>query len=984
MKLSTCLFALAGLIAPSILSAQPADTTRAGSEYSSTTRSDTSALPDESVTGEALRRRSRSNLVLAMRWLCGVTESEEGRLGYRNRLLGSESVLVDGMTFGDRFTPVAIGTLAGFESAMFTPTPSLMSIASATLRSNAGVTRAGSGDGLVDIVMRHGSREGFTGGAFVRSDFAPLFGSSGEIGAHIPGESRDTTLAPVKAAAAADRLYELFVEGPIPGVPATVHVSAKYNRIGYLGATYDLLDAPATFFDARRDSAARAGHATLEPTNLGRLPRASAMAWDLYGNVVIEPSDAISIVVSAETGTARRDIGDPITLYMLDRPTFSAPAPGLTQIGDSAWADLTVLERDAQSLSSNVDVSRVHASLRIELDDRSTIGLDVLRSSMDEAVGKRMVRSYGALEGYEIYGPVDADRNVVLDRYEDRSRQTVLNQYLPVTARSVIRARNATTGLFEGGYDGVAISPFGDAFTAHGNARGLTMRETDESRARLTWSSSDSLFGLGAAIDAGLEGSWFTLRKYENSLPWTSNPFFDIYGYRSTILSADSSTSGLEKIFAAPHEPFAAAAFVRLRWALDELSCTTGLRLETFDAKAVVLAAGDRSSWSRVLTAFENPTESTTKLELLPELVLAYRPARIGELSIGFSTWTTRPTFTALYDGAYLQTSRGVSLVGDPDLAPARTKRFELRGALIVSDRARVTAGAYSELSVGVTGVSFRSSIVSPFVQYDDANQVDRIGGELGVVAELAEHVMLTAGWHVGRASTRDPSEQAADDGALPASVDRTHAVNATLDIAYGRGEGPTLGGIHFLSNTTLFFGAGYRSGRPRFASTSSGSTSVLEPWRLPDRWISVASLSREIPLADIFGESLGAAALELSIDVENLLNRTDAIDSYTNRYGMEVSPTNDDGSMDQQIGDFPATQFFRDIDPSRPETYSQAQYDRYGARLYNTYIDSNLDGVVTQTEKYAGYQRWIATLQSLRENFQFPRQVFLRPGLRF
>ena len=69
MKLSTCLFALAGLIAPSILSAQPADTTRTASVHADTTRADTPALLDETVTGEALRRRSRSNLVLAIRWL---------------------------------------------------------------------------------------------------------------------------------------------------------------------------------------------------------------------------------------------------------------------------------------------------------------------------------------------------------------------------------------------------------------------------------------------------------------------------------------------------------------------------------------------------------------------------------------------------------------------------------------------------------------------------------------------------------------------------------------------------------------------------------------------------------------------------------------------------------------------------------------------------------------------------------------------------
>jgi hypothetical protein len=968
---------LAFLIVPCALAAQSGDTTRV----------DSLARLDWVVTGGDLHHQSPSSIVGAMLWLQGVTLSESGRLGYRNRLLDGESFVVDGMTFGDRFTPADHGSPFGSASGVtFVPSPSMLSIASAALRSNAGVTRAGSGDGIVEISMRRGSSERFTGGGFVRSDVAPLFGSSDEIRAHIPGEERDTLLHALKAAAADDRLYELFVEGPIPGIPVAIHVSTKYNSIGYYGATYDLLDAPQSFFDARRDSAAVAGHVGLDPTNVGRLPGSSAMQWDLYGNVSIEPSDRLSMFLSGEIGIARRDVGELATLYMLDHPTFGASAPGRTQIGDSAWADLSILERDAQGLSSNVDVTRVQASLRYDIDDRSTIGLDLVAATTNEAAGKREVRDYGPLEGFEIYRAEDRDRDRMLDRYEDLSRQTVLNQYLPSNARSIVRERNPTTGLFEGGYGGAAISPFGAGFSAHGNARGLLFRRTGETRARLTYSTADSLFGIGAEVNAGLEGAWYTLRKYENSIPWSPNPFFDIYGYGSTIWSADSSLFNLATVFEPAHEPVKGAAFARATWNLEALRVTTGLRLDLFDANAVVLTPADRRSYSAVLAAFDEPIRTTTKLDVNPELVIAYRPSEIGEMSIGFMSWTTPPAFDVLYSGAYSAAARGYIFVGNPDLAPARTRRFELDASLDVGLGTRVNAAAYSELVSGAVGVTSVSAVPSTFSQYDDKVEASRIGGELGVVTRFDEHISIAANWHLGRATARHPEQSAANGEDLPTSFDRTHAVNATLNVEYGSGEGPTVGGAHLLSNTKLFIGAGYRSGRARFGTVSSPNTpaTLYEPYRLPGRWISAASLSREIPLADLFGESVGAIALELSIDVENLLDRTDAIDTYTNRYGMATSPTNDYEAMNAGFGQFSATPAYRDLDPDRPETYATVQYDRYGARLYDAYIDSNLDGVVTQLEKHEGYQRSVAMTQSLRENYQFPRQVFLRLGVRF
>ena len=51
---------------------------------------------------------------------------------------------------------------------------------------------------------------------------------------------------------------------------------------------------------------------------------------------------------------------------------------------------------------------------------------------------------------------------------------------------------------------------------------------------------------------------------------------------------------------------------------------------------------------------------------------------------------------------------------------------------------------------------------------------------------------------------------------------------------------------------------------------------------------------------------------------------------------------------------------------------------------MYNPYADLNLDGVVTQNEKYEGYKKFIATIQTQRGTYKFPRTVNLGIRLNF
>ena len=165
-------------------------------------------------------------------------------------------------------------------------------------------------------------------------------------------------------------------------------------------------------------------------------------------------------------------------------------------------------------------------------------------------------------------------------------------------------------------------------------------------------------------------------------------------------------------------------------------------------------------------------------------------------------------------------------------------------------------------------------------------------------------------------------------------------------------------------------------------SSTSGTYSYVVVAWNTSGGSIpgAEARISRTIYCNDIFGESIGRTNLEIFLIVSNLFNTTGPVSFYT-RTG---TPDRNGTSLDRLLGEFPVVSYFDKEDPNRPETVGTSQFDRFGTRHYNPYVDINMDGVVTQAEKYAGYQRLVATVQSLRGNYDQPRTFTLGMRLRF
>jgi hypothetical protein len=135
--------------------------------------------------------------------------------------------------------------------------------------------------------------------------------------------------------------------------------------------------------------------------------------------------------------------------------------------------------------------------------------------------------------------------------------------------------------------------------------------------------------------------------------------------------------------------------------------------------------------------------------------------------------------------------------------------------------------------------------------------------------------------------------------------------------------------------------------------------------------------ITRTIPLNDVLG---GNSAIDLTLDVTNLLNFTDAISFFP----ATGSPDFDGILLNRQQSEFPATTYYKSKDPYVKASYAPDQYDRAGFRRYNSRVDYNQDGRVTAEENFRGYTEYVNDAVARRGNYQFPRTAFFAVAFRF
>ena len=935
-----------------------------------------------------------------------------GGIGIRGGRPNEASIRRDGFEISD---PVSGG--AGPVGIGLFPDVSILGVERVSILSSG--FEAEYGDvlsGVANTITRSGRNNRFEGIFAYRTNLPFLYGSSQPITVKIAGTDLDTTLPGYKLQSSGSKIYEFGVGGFIPGLKnnydvnaLTFFLSGRYNHIPRSGG-FNISDMSEEYAAARSQLALDTWGYALTPQNLGQFDRETMVRnvnLKLKYDFLAGPGLGY-IELGGELGATSSENDGWGNFYQRDHPVFARNENG-TVVYDTNTA---LVEGKMQATDDNTLINRYTVRLFKNLGDGGSY-LDIQGgyvSNFFEVGKKDESQDYGPFSLYDIPDIVDSanlelynsgsqtikmEPNAAIDRYEQP--QNAEGDYV----------RNPLTGLYEGPESpGSSRNPYGTIdlnFPTHGNSRSLEVRNSETYTFKgayesnfLIGSNAVATENVGTKIRAGVEFAQYSLQRHSNSQGWESNPFNDVYGYRSPYIK-DTTLEGLLDFIAEPFTPFKGAVWAHTKFNYKTIVFSPGLRFDFFNPNTLN-APFNRQTLSQLAASLDSVGDASMKFQVSPRIGISYPITDRSNFRVNFAMMFKMPEMSILFDNAYGDAQRGNQLFGNPDIKPQKVIIYDLGYEAEVMDNFYVDVSAFYRDIFNQTGVTFIPAVPSPYIlntvqEYGNVRgleltltraRVDHISGSLNYTLQRAVGTASSPSSNYGSIGSIDPYTGESRDNPLtefPLSYDQTHKFNATITAFWNDGEGPTLGGIHLLENTDLSFTVLYGSGTP-FTRVNTRGLQIGEfnANRFPSQSNTEARISRMFLLKDIIGDAGGEMGLEVYIDIFNVLNTTGPVSYYTTTGNPDQNGT----SLNRGIGEFPAVPYFAERVESRPETYSSQQFDAFGTRLYNPYADVNLDGVVTQGEKYSGYQRLVATLQSFRNNYDQPRTVALGLRLRF
>ena len=866
--------------------------------------------------------------------------------------------------------------------------------------------------GVVNTVTRTGKNDRYEGAFNFRTPLPFLYGSSDPITVKIAGTDQDTTLPGYQIQSSLSRIYDFAIGGPIPIVKnaagknaLTFFLSGRLNTVEYAGSSYDVFDMSDEYAAARAEKARDVWGFALDPLNTGRIEGQEQMIRNINAKLKYDIGSSAFIELGGEIGLTSTENGGWGFAYRFDNPVFRREEGG-TVFFDTVTS---LVERDVQATDDNTVINRITAKFFNQLSDRSFFELLGGYVVNNFEIGKKdESKDYSIFDTYDIPNPedrytVEADRlvdgdNGAIDTYEIPQEERFLNQFLGETTS--LNARNLLTGFFEGpNSPGASRNPYGtidQTFPTHGNSRSLEIRESSwftfqgkyETNFLLGDKSGDGSNAVRTNLRAGFDFSYFTLRRHNNSLPWDQNPFFDIYGFESTYFNSKDTSGRLTDFLAQPYHPYQGAIWAQTKFRYKTIVLNPGLRFDMFNPNTQKPPV-TRQGPDEVLGSLDTLGDASIKFQVSPRLGISYPVTDRSNFRVNFAMMFDMPEMNLLYDNAYGDAQRGNQLFGNPDIKPQKVIIYDLGYEAQVAEDYYVDISAFYRDIFNQSGVTYIPAIPSPYVVYTVQEYGNVRGLEIAINRARKDNVYGRINYTLQRAAGT-ASSPSSNYGVLignpdpftgelptnpltefPLSYDQTHSFNATFGVYWNNNDGPALGNLHILENTDISITALFGSGLPYTRTNTRGQqVGEFNASRFPSRFNTEGQIRRTFQLKDIFGESVGNLRATIYLQVYNILNNTGATSFYTTTGG----PDNNGTSLDRGIGEFTATPYYDKIIEERPETYSSIQYDSYGDRFYNPYADANLDGVVTQLEKYAGYQRLVATIQSRRPNYAIPR----------
>jgi hypothetical protein len=472
-------------------------------------------------------------------------------------------------------------------------------------------------------------------------------------------------------------------------------------------------------------------------------------------------------------------------------------------------------------------------------------------------------------------------------------------------------------------------------------------------------------------VTGGFEGHKYVLSDYSNDLPWDANPFKDSF----TIT------------------PLIAAVFVGDKMEFNDITFNPSLRFDIYDPK------NDHAlldPYMPVKDGRANFTKAPVQTQLSPRLGITYAVTEQTVFNFNYGLYFEQPLFGEVLTntgGDFTRViQRGNQIIGSGSLKAQHTQEFNVGFTTALTDVLSMSInGIYKDLR----NLSGLQAIHSPdlavgYTLYSDDQYGNYRGLEVKFDKRMADNYSFrfnytysvakgtsssaaeNYGRLIGQANTTGDTVAVLPLQPYPLSFDRTHVAEMILSAGFNKGEGPTLFGSKILQLLTLSTTTEFQSGIPYTRLDAKGNQSgEYNGDREPSYFQTDATLTRNIPLADLFGTGMGNSSIDLQLEVINLLNQTNALFVYpTSGQG------DDDGLNPTYLG---TIDFVND-----PTNANGAELDALGKLKYNPRWDLNHDGKVSLAEQAQAYQLERSNNFARRTNYQIPRRVYFNITLHF
>ncbi|MEY3386627.1 MAG: hypothetical protein RIR53_1438 [Bacteroidota bacterium] len=899
--------------------------------------------------GSDMTKIARDNVASALSLSAGIRASGQG-FTVRGGRQNETQILVDGLPVNDQF----VGALGNVGSTISAALPSTFATEEVQAQTGGyGAEYGNAVSGVVNTVVKTGRTDRYEGLVRWSKDIPALFGKAGN-GLQFGGFHQD--------------IVDANISGPLGLGRSTffIHVNNEFR----------LFRNP--------------GLQVIDPigNNWGQLPNNRTWKRTINGRLRFALSDESAVLVGTNWGMGVFELSSIAWLYATDEGARVDMRGQLIRDANGNIVTNGVPERLAKQPIIQDIQSQNFVQLNQTLGENTFFDVKVSYNTKTNEIGKR--RSFtgpGLFSGIELYqstdtlnvndvGYIGSSSNQILDEYDVLR---ALGNTVDVEFDSEKRTqsfRNPITGYIEGTLDNQSTkNPFGleGFFNAHGNTAPVELRRSPSVQVDGNITHTMEVGNSRHVLKGGFEFRTNDLSLYQNNAPWTGEQFSQSYGYENITTPINTKPA---------RTPTTAAAFIQDQIILKGLVLTAGLRMDYVAPNAQTFDIGGQDSLA---------IDAAAKINLGPRISITYPASEDGRqnFQLSYGVYYQNPPFSNLFDGIY---SNRVfeNFFGNPDLQPQRTNQFQASYNHQLSDELAISITGYYNDIRNQPSIRVDTFQNEPKYQYALTSYGNSRGLEFTFMKRLSDnwsfnvnYTASTVRGNVQSATSLPPLDPAT--GALQFPIvdfllgnDIPHRVNVIFGFQWGKDEGPTIAGIPIFENLAINASGFWQSGAPYTPVNIRGlQAGQINSARFPSFWQSELRIVRTIPLDGVFG---GRTAIDLTLDMTNIFNYTEAITFYA----TTKNPDYDGNNLNFQFGNLTGQTYYREADVINKASVAVDQYDRYGMRKYQPLADRNRDGRVTAEERYQSYLDYVDLFVARRVNYQTPRTVFFAVAFRF